>query len=92
VREEKTKKKGSKEKKRQKENKYNKKNKETGRGKEKVPSNYHMKEVATNTSIVYENQPPRSIELQQKEKKIDRVEKKTNKKSRKKTKHNAQKL
>jgi hypothetical protein len=38
--------------------------------KEVTTSNHHCEEeVATNTSIMKKNQPPRSIELQQKEKK-----------------------
>jgi hypothetical protein len=58
--------------------------------KEVTTKNHHCEEeVATNTSTMKKNQPPRPIELQQKENKIERGEKKRNKKSRKKTKHNA---
>lgn len=52
VREEKKKKKGRKEKKRQKESKYDKKTKKHEGGRKKVPCNYCMKEVTTNTIIV----------------------------------------
>jgi len=73
VREEKTKKKESKEKKKQKENKHNKRTKKqvpcNYRMKEVTTKNHHCEEVATNASIMKKNQPPRSIELQQKEKK-----------------------